>query len=229
MVPGEPALVLFNDYDGGLWALPVSEDGHHAGALQAIGADADNETAIAVPGGGAVAMCTGAGDLRLLTLDSAGALVGDMLAQAGGCTWSASPSLATNGDTLVVTWDGGPEGNAVWYDVDASSGAPVLRELTRVSLGTAGFYPAVAWTGAEFLVLDASGALSSFDDAGNLLGIRWHPGVVAAPGTVQALRMVVDSGVVTFAVMGLDSYLLGAGHINSFNYVEISASPLPSR
>lgn len=211
------AVLLTVDLDGVLRGVTLDADGGPAGDAVEL-ADGVHEVAQATGAAGThVVWCDADGALALGFLDGAGlAPVGTL----GTCGNDARPSVAWDGVAVWVAWDDGDAGHVVRLD---ESGAV----LAAVELGPDALRPQLAWNGAHVYLADTTGALARWDADGVEAG-RWSVRPVAlAPGVPIDLRLRVDTTHVAVALVGMDYYEIGGGHINTYNYVEVSVSEVP--
>jgi hypothetical protein len=219
LAPGDTPLILVNDTDMDLWAIPVGTDEITGGAV-AVTTDVHAFAATSFGGTPIVAACLEDQSLHLDTLDAAGGLAGDVLLASDACGWSTQPSFAVGEGVLALGWDDGSQATVAFFD-------PSLAEIARVDLGEETNSPQVVWTGDAFFVLTSNGALTSFSPDGDEDRTWWHHGITHADGSAQTDRLLYGEGRLVYGFLGMDSYPIGGGHVNTFNYFEISGSALP--
>ena len=202
-----PQSALLTDFDGSLYLGDLEEQDWQA-------VDTGVEGAAGVPmadGSSLIATCREDGSVHLLNRSRD-------IPVDGVCGWWVRPALATNGQDLALAWDDGQAGTIAFFDAE-------LQERGRAALGEGTRANALTWTGSEFVSFSADGVLAFWSGEGDLLRTAIHPG--AAHAEVVALRVEASSEKLAFVVVGSESYKLGAGHINTYQTVEISAASMP--
>jgi hypothetical protein len=167
------------------------------------------------------AACHDDGTVEVMRLDAHGAVASRATLDGATCGWSTHPSFVSTGDRLAMAWDDGQQGFLAWLDPDGTV-------LSQTSLGFDALQPQLTWTGSDLLLLTSDGALTRMDPDGDVLGTWWHPGFVDPPGSPQTDRLLYADGRAVFVFMGVDSYPIGGGHINTFNYLEVSGAAVPT-
>ena len=89
----------------------------------------------------------------------------------------------------------------------------------------AGDAPQVVRAADAWVVASSDGEVVRLDDAGTAVSTRWHPGFADLP--VDDMRLSVSGNDLLFLAYGLGSYPIGGGHVNTYNFVEISTAPIP--
>lgn len=217
VVGGDTPLLLVADLDETLWAVPVDATGRPDGALQVVTAAVRKFQAIPTASGALLAWCDADDVARVGQLDELGLLTAAV--DLGSCGWDASPSVASDGVTTVVGWDDGIGGRLAFLDG--------LVPRFDVDLGELSIFPQVAWDGARFVSVDGLGGVHTWDSDGALTSDWLHPHIATYPGSLTDLRLLVTGGRVAFTLVGMDAVPIGGGHVNSYNYVELSSAALP--
>jgi len=220
LVSAGAPLIVAEDLTGGLWTAAVDPDGAGHGTPLLVSDSARRYGLLARDDGAWLAWCDDTRALHLGSVDVAGRLESESLVVDASCGYDATPSLATDGEALALAWDDGSRGHLAFLD---GSGAETLR----VALGSEAVWPKVGWTGTEWITVDGLGSVRTWSAAGEALGSWVHPLVAVYPGTLVDLRLVAEGGTVSVAMIGMDAYVLGYGHVNSYNYVELSTFRLP--
>lgn len=221
VVATEPPLAVAVDWDGVLWVVPMDDSGVHSPAPFELANEMSNAAAVSFGDGVVVAACeTDNGPLSLWRLDAAQAVVASVRVADSACGWRAHPSVVQVGDGIAVGWDGPLGAGVAKYDGE-------LAEQWRYAPGEGAEAPQVAALDDGVLVFTTDGAVTRLDSAGTALATAWHPGVVDPEGEIYDLRLTVDGDQAIFLAYGMDSYTIGGGHVNSFNYVEVSSAPIP--
>jgi hypothetical protein len=221
VVEGDAPLVLVNDSDLDLWAIPIDAADMAPGDAVEVALTVRSVVAARFGGSVRVAACENDTTLHLLDLDGTGAAATDTIVDGAVCGWATQPTFAVGDGVLALAWDDGVNGTFVLYD---DTGAEIARE----ALGAFAQQPQVVWTGDTFLVLTTDGALTAFTPEGDAVGTWWHQGFVDAEGGPQTARLLYGDGRLVYGLLGTDSYPIGGGHINTFNYFEISGSAVPT-
>lgn len=205
------------DLDETLWAVPVDPAGRLDGALQAVAPAVRKFQAVPTASGALLAWCDANYVARVGQLDELGLLTAEV--ELGSCGWDASPSVATDGATTLVGWDDGIGGHLAFLD------GLVPRSYT--DLGELAVFPQVAWDGARFVSVDGLGAVHTWSPEGARTGDWLHPHLATYLGSLGDLRLLVAGERVAFTLVGMDAVSIGGGHVNSYNYVELSSAALP--
>jgi len=213
----EGAPLLTVDLDGVLRAVQVDADGTPLGAPEELAEGVRDMAQAAGAAGTHVVWCDQELSLHLGFLDDAGL---ETVGTLGVCGDFARPSVAFDGVAVWVAWDDDDAGHLV--RVDEAGGL-----LGAYELGTDALRPQVAANGSHVYLAHTLGEVIRWDADGREVG-RWSVRPVAlAPGVPMDLRLRVDATHLAVALMGMDYYPIAGGHINSFNYVEVSVAPLP--
>ena len=212
LVGSDTPVLLVADTDHALWSVPISPDGEAQGPPVDTGVRPLSYGAAVTSESVVVAWCDDDHQLGATVLDRDGGFVRDA-GVTGTCGGQTVPSVAADGERVAVAWDDGEGGHVTLLD--------------GWQVDVAGELPQLLWRDGDLLVLDSYGTLSRFDAGGELLGSWYHPAVGVIPGSLYGLRTALVGDTLLVGVIGIDSYFIEGGHINTFNYVEISAVPLP--
>lgn len=211
--------LLVRDLDGALYSVPWSEDGP-AGEALPWAEDVGAFTALEHGSDLYVAACDAA-SWDLSVLHAQGGQIGELLRVTEACSYDSRPSLVRLPDgELAVGWDNGLEGFVRVIDQDGV-------RLAELDLGQGARFPQLAHDGARLVVLDGSGAVRWLDDEGRVLDQAMHPMVAQAPGYPVGLRLLAAPETLTVLLIGADTQPSLSGHINTFNYVELSQVATP--
>ncbi|MCB9763420.1 MAG: hypothetical protein H6739_26875 [Alphaproteobacteria bacterium] len=216
-------LLLVRAIDRALSAIPLDADGQFSGAPAAIIDDAQSFGAAQTSAGAVVATCDGGtGTLNLFGLGADGAVQWSKVVVGADCSYETRPALAARGDVLAVAWDELTEGYLAFFDLGGA-------ELDRRSLGEGARFPQVLASEQGWWVADTSGALLDLDVDGELRGAWRHPDLALSIGSPTALRLLASDDHLAFLFVGSDIRPVFGGHVNTFNYAELSVVPAPEQ
>lgn len=211
-------VLVVSDIYGGLWAGPMGTRLVPV-SLSYIGEGIRSFNAVSWGDGALVAACSEAEVLGLYVLDASGALQAQH-ALTESCNAWVRPGMATDGDRVLLTWEDGVDGYGRIFDA-------TLNLSATIDLGYDRLGPEVVWTGARWALLTLDGTLSVYDADGEEVGSYVHPDIVRAPGVTSWLRLATEGEQLLVLLVGMDSVPMGSGHVNTFNYVELSRLSLP--
>jgi hypothetical protein len=213
-------LLIVEDHDNLLWAVPVAADGNVTGEPVQI-ASAIRMYAVTGHGDGlAVAVCMLDTSLQVFVVDSAGVVTRSLSVEGAACTFDTRPSVASDGVALVVGWDDATEGSLAWVDSASDT-------VVTAALGEGSRFPQAAYDGAQWWSIDGTGALQRWSAPGASERSFLHPAIAAMPGKIANLRFKVEGGVAGFLTLATDSIQVAQGHIYTFYYLESSRALLP--
>jgi hypothetical protein len=217
----DPATVLAVDVDGTLWfgrvdaALRVLDATPLATGMIDAGALALGESVV-------VASCAEEDNaVSLWTIADTGEVSGPVVVDDARCGWLVRPALSPYRDGFLLSWYGSESVGVAAFDA-------ALSEQWRYLPDALGRSPQAAeLDDGGVLVFTNDGAVTRLDDTGAVVATAWHPGVVDAAGSVDDLRMQVEGDQALFLAYGMGMYAIGGGHVNTYNFVEISAARIP--
>ncbi len=219
---GAYPLAVAVTWSGAVWLAPVplgADPTLAAPAPQRLTSGAAEAAIVATGAGFTVATCADAdGQLTLWQLDAVGAVLGSAPVAGATCGWSQRPSLVATAGGVVLGWTG-PTSAGV-----AALGADLAEAWRYTPPGGA---TQVAALDDGVLVVTRDGTVSRLDESGVVVASAVHPALVDAEGSIGDLRLVVSGLDALFLTYGMSNYPTGGGHVDTFDYVEISAAPLP--
>lgn len=219
---GTSALAVAVTWGGEVWAVPLPAPG----ALGVVTSPPKRitsgavEAAIAATEAGFIAATCGEDPdvLTLWSLDEGGKPLASTIVTGAACGWAQRPALARYADGVVLGWTGAAGPGAAAFSGD-------LSERWRYIPTAGGTQVAPLSTGV--LVLSLDGTVARLDDAGEVIASAVHPALVGADGALSDLRVSIAGERALFLAYGSSNYPIGGGHVNTFNFVELSAAPLP--
>ncbi len=211
-----PRLVM-QDMDGALSLLDPS-----AGETTAIAESVWAFGAGAAGAGLVVASCDDvAMALTVTALDGEGDLLWARAIEDATCGYLSAPAVTGDAERVIVTWDDSDQGEVLVLDPDGEI-------LARSGLGKDSLYPVASLTEDALWTVDGAGIVSRWSRDGELLGSWVHRGIAGHSGEVAGLRFRAAEEALTFTLIGMDSETAAAGHINTYYYLEASASAVPT-
>lgn len=219
LVGTEPPTLLSVDYDGNAYANVLDLDAGALGPSIDLGPGGDL-VGVPLDGGLAVVVC---GDDSPPTLQFVrdGKVASTLPLAEGSCGWSTHPGLATDGASLLATWDDGAQG--AWALIGADTSVVATARFAEKYTTN----PQPARVNSGWVVFADDGALTRLDDVGTEVGTWWHPYAAAPDGSSQSVRLHAAGDTLTFVYAGLDAHIIGGGHVNTYNFVELSRAAVP--
>lgn len=159
--------------------------------------------------------------LTVTALDTDGELAWRRAIDGASCGYLSNPAVTGDEERVVVSWDDGEEGGMVLLDGEGEL-------IGAEPLGKSSTFPVASLLGASIWTVDGSGAVSRWSRDGELEASWLHRGVSGALGTVVGLRFEASEDGLVFTLIGQDSVTSESGHLNTFYYLETSASALPT-
>lgn len=219
----------------GRWPALVTQDTAYAVRMHLLDESAEQSTGVleiapvasgfgagSSDGVAAVASCISDESVEVTAVDLAGgaALWTTTLTDAA-CGWGVRPAVAVSEGRVAVAWDDGELG---WLALIDAAGA----EIDRASLGKDSLAPTVAVWGDGLVTVDATGGVGQWSWAGELVGAWTHRLIAERLGSTEGLYLLPGDDALGFLLAGQDVVETGTGHLNTFYYLESSASQVPS-